>query len=159
MVGRAVWPLAVLAALTGPTQAAGPWDRMFPAPDTCYARVYSAAHLADHPQQRVTRMHLAAASAVPADPWPAVALSVMLRGPGGGEAAAIAYCENIENALYCSMEGDAGAFATETAGDGAILVSVGRDGMTLETDRDFITLDQRRGDDRSFLLQSSRDCR
>jgi hypothetical protein len=152
--------LAALAALAGPAQAASPWDQMFPQPSSCYQRTYSADHLAAHPAQRVTGMTLAAAPEVPADPWPAVALVVSLRGPGGGTAQALAYCENEGGAtLYCMMEGDAGAFTIEPANGGAVLVTVGRDGMSLETDTDFITLEARRGDDRSFILRPADGCR
>lgn len=104
-------------------------------------------------------MVIAGAPAIPADPWPAVALRVDLRGPGGGAAEAVAYCENVGATLYCVMEGDAGTFSIEAAKGGAILVSVGRDGMALETGTGFVTLEQRRGDDRSFLLQPSQGCR
>jgi hypothetical protein len=157
MVGRAAC-LLLLAGLAAPAQAASPWDLMFPVGNSCYARVYSGDHLAAHPQQRVTAMTLAAEPGIPPEPWPAVVLRLSLRGSGGGMAEAVAYCENIEATLYCRMEGDAGAFVIEEARDGAILVSVGRDGMVLETEREVVTLEQRRGDDRSFLLRPSSAC-
>lgn len=103
-------------------------------------------------------MTVAAAPRIPAEPWPAATLAVSLRGPQSGSANAVAYCESTGGTLYCVMEGDAGAFSIEAATGGAILLSVGRDGMSFETDTALATLEQSRGDDRSFLLYPSRDC-
>ncbi len=140
----------------GPAWADSPWNRMFPNAESCYARDYSADHLARHPDQRVTALRLAPAERQPADTWPPVRLRVDLRGPGGGAAEALAYCENIADALYCLLEGDAGAFSLAVRGDpkeGTILLSVGRDGVALETASDFVLLEANRGDDRTFILR------
>lgn len=156
MVARGAAVALILSA--GTALAQSPWQMMFPRPDSCYQRDYSASHLAGHPQQRVTKIVLAAAPTVPQDPWPAVRLQVTLRGADGGMAEAMAYCENIEATLFCGMEGDAGTFAIEAAANGAILVKTGRDGMSLETESGFVTLEQKRGDDRSFLLYPATGC-
>ena len=147
-----------LGLLAGPVAAASPWDRMFAGTTGCYQRVYPVTHLAGHPEQRVTEMSIRAAPDIPGDPWPAVVLDVTLRGPEGGRAEAVAWCENIEDTLYCGMEGDAGAFSIAPAKEGAILISVVRDGMSFETETGFVTLEARRGDDRSFLLKPARGC-
>jgi hypothetical protein len=139
--------------------AASPWDTMFAGTKGCYQRVYSGAHLAAHPEQRVTEMTIRAAPDIPSNPWPAVNLDVTLRGAEGGRAEAVAWCENIEDTLFCGMEGDAGTFSIAPAKGGAILISVGRDGMSFETETGFVTLEARRGDDRSFLVQPASGCR
>jgi hypothetical protein len=129
---------------------------MFPDAESCYARAYTADHLARHPDQRVTAMRLAPAPRQPTDSWPPVRLRVDLRGAGGGAAEALAYCENLADALYCVLEGDAGAFSLVARGDrkdGAILLSVLRDGIALETASDLVLLEADRGDDRTFLLR------
>jgi hypothetical protein len=153
---RALSVLLSLASVAGPVAAASPWGTMFPSPDTCYERRYSIAHLAAHPEQRVTEITIAAAPAIPANPWPAVVLRVTLRGPEGGDAEAVAWCENIEDTLFCGMEGDAGTFGIAPAKAGAVLITTGRSGMSFETRTGFATLEARRGDDRSFLLQPCR---
>jgi hypothetical protein len=149
----------LLVCLASAAVAASPWDMMFAAPGGCYHRDYSSAHLAGHPEQRVTGMTVTSSPGIPANPWPAVTLTVTLRGPAGGRAEAVAWCENIEDSLFCGMEGDAGSFSITKARGGAILLSAGHDGMSFETDTGFVTLEARRGDDRSFLLQPASGCR
>jgi hypothetical protein len=148
----------LLIFLAGPAMSASPWEAMFEASGGCYQRVYSTAHLAAHPEQRMTEMTVAASPQIPANPWPAVTLTVTLRGPSGGLAEAVAWCENIEDSLFCGMEGDAGTFSITKAKGGAILVSVGREGMSFETETGFVTLEARRGDDRSFLVPPASGC-
>jgi hypothetical protein len=147
--------LATLAA--GPLSAQSPTDRMFPDPSTCYARTYSADHLAKHPQQRVTEMQLVQDTQAEG-PFLSLWLRVSLRGPQGGQAEALASCENTSSVLYCTMEGDAGGFQAEEAKNGNVLVSVSSLGMGFETDRGFVTLERNAGDDRSFILRP-RACR
>jgi hypothetical protein len=160
MVGRTALGAALMAGLGAPAMAQSPWDQMFPLPDSCYRRTYSPDHLASHPMQRVTDMTLAATPDVPAYPWPAVSLGVRLRGPDGGTAEAVAYCQNLGGStLGCDMEGDAGAFMIEPAKAGAVLVTVSRAGIGFETDTGFATLEARQGDDRSFLLKPAVSCR
>lgn len=150
--------LGAVTALAGPAGAASPWDEMFPVGNSCYQRVYSDEHLAAHPQQRVTAMTIAADPEMPANPWPAVALNVRLRGSDGGSAQAVAWCENTGDTLFCMMEGDAGAFSIAPAKGSAVLVTVSRDGMGFETETGFVTLEAKRGDDRSFLLRPVDGC-
>ena len=135
-----------------PLAAQSPMDTMFPDKSGCYLRQYSPDHLAKHPEQRVTQIGLTAEADV-AFPMLGLWVDVTLRGQPGGEFLALAECENIEDTLYCTMEGDAGAFSIALRKDGAILVEVGRYGMTFENEAGFVTLEQQRGDDRSFLLQ------
>lgn len=126
---------------------------MFPGPDRCYARVYTDAHLAKHPAQRVTRISIRPDFTI-ADPMLGVQLKITLRGVPGGAFDAYGYCENEGgHTLYCGMEGDAGGFQITPEKTGAILISVSSLGMGFENDTGFATLERSTGDDRSFLLQ------
>lgn len=143
-----LWALAPCAAL-----AQSPQDKMFPDARTCYARAYSASHLASHPEQRVTRISVTPDFAL-ADPQLVLHVVLELRGPQGGIFEAYGYCDNEGgDTLYCGLEGDAGAFQVTTAEKGAVLLEVGQLGMSLENGEAFATLESASGDDRSFLLK------
>lgn len=125
---------------------------MFPGADSCYARRYSADHLAGHPAQRVTQIAISPDFAS-ADPFLGVHLTLDLRGVPGGAFETYASCENEGGeTLYCSMEGDAGGFQITPARKGGILITVSSLGMTFENDTGFATLERNSGDDRSFIL-------
>jgi hypothetical protein len=133
--------------------AESPQRQMFPRDDLCYARSYGAAHLAQHPEQRVTRFSITP-DFVTASPALAVELRLQLRGTGGGAFAAYAVCENNgDDTIYCAMEGDAGGFQITSARNRSILVQVSSLGMTFENEGGFTTLEQNTGDDRSFILR------
>ena len=141
----------LLAAATAGAQS--PQDQMFPGPDSCYGRSYSADHLAKHPAQRVTQIAISPDFAIAA-PVLGVHLTLSLRGVPGGAFEAYAACENEGgHTLYCGMEGDAGGFQITPAKKGGILITVSSLGMGFENDAGFATLDRDTGDDRSFLLQ------
>ncbi|MFN5995506.1 MAG: hypothetical protein ACK47C_19115 [Paracoccaceae bacterium] len=126
---------------------------MFPRDDFCYARNYGAVHLAQHPEQRVTRFSITP-DFVSASPALALELRLQLRGTGGGAFAAYAVCENNgDNAIYCTMEGDAGGFQITPAKNRSILVQVSSLGMSFENEGGFTTLERNTGDDRSFILR------
>lgn len=141
-----------LLILPSAAMAQSPMQAMFPGPDSCYARSYSATHLADHPAQRVTDFALSPDFSF-ADPGLTVRLDLRLRGVPGGAFEGYAYCENEAGHLYCGMEGDAGGFQIDPAKGGAILVSVSSHGMSFENDTGFATLERNAGDDRTFLLR------
>jgi hypothetical protein len=144
--------------LTGPLAAQSPTDRMFPDDRSCYAREYGIAHLASHPQQQATSIALTPQGRSPDGLSRQVWVTATVRSmPGKLEA--LAYCENISDQLYCQMEGDAGAFALTVARDGAVLLAVSSRGMTFEGETGFVTFERSRGDDRSFLLRPTADCR
>lgn len=139
--------LPVSAALGGPV------DRFFPGKSGCYVRNYTSDHLADHPDQRVMGMALIADATI-ADPMIGLSVGIDLRSVPGGFFEAFAYCEPVgEDRLSCGLEGDAGSFTIAPAKGGAILVEVGKYGMSLENIQGFATLDSHKGDDRSFILQ------
>lgn len=152
MVGGAKVSALFLAVLAGPALAQSPTDLMFPSDARCYARKYTADHLARHPEQRVTGMALRPDRQAAA-PLLGLWLTVTLRGAPGGTFEALAACENIEHTLYCTMEGDAGAFSIEPDKGKAVLVTTGSRGIGLENEAGFVTLERDRGDDRSFLLR------
>jgi hypothetical protein len=154
MVIRAI-PCAAILMLATPVVAKSPQDQMFPDSGSCYARTYTAEHLAAHPKQQVTDI------AVKPDfdfakPLLALYLTMALRNVPGDDFETYSACENEgEKTLYCTLEGDAGAFKVTPTKEGAILIEVSRRGMTLENDKVFATIKGRAGDDRSFLLQAS----
>lgn len=143
-----------------PLAAQSPQDLMFPTRATCYAREYSAAHLAEHPAQRVTSIALTPADGTGTDPRLQLWVTLTVKDWPGEQLLALGYCENNgADTLYCGMEGDAGGFTVTPAKGGAVLVSVSSLGMGFEGERGFVTLERTRGDDRQFLLQPTRDCR
>lgn len=159
MVRRLGFGLA-LAAGALPALAQSPREQMFPTDDSCYARDYSDQHLQSHPAQRVTAISLTPYTGTASDPLLQLWVKVSLRGQPGGDFEALSYCENNGAAtLYCGMEGDAGGFAVTPEKNGAVMVTVSSLGMGFENHSGLVTLDRESGDDRSFLLTPSRDCR
>lgn len=136
----------------GCAQADSPQQQMFPTQDSCYARSYSAAHLAKHPAQRVKQIAVRPDLTL-ADPQLVLHVGVSLRGVPGGDFEGLGYCENEGGStLYCGMEGNAGGFQITPAKGGAILISVSSIGLSFENETGFVRLERGLGDDRSFLL-------
>ena len=131
---------------------ANPMQDIFPGKSGCYARSYSADHLAAHPDQLVTEIVLTPEASV-ADPMIGLWLDLTLRGDIAGTYLGFGYCEASGPGLDCGMEGDAGSFTIAPDTNGGILVEVGPYGMSFEAETDYITLKSDRGDDRSFLLR------
>ncbi len=151
MVNRSMLFAAILMLAT-PLAAKSPQDLMFPDRTSCYARSYSASHLANHPGQRVTQIAIRSDFDAPG-PFLTLKLTLVLRRVQGEAFQAHAACENEGgDTLFCLLEGDAGGFQITPARHGAILIEVSSLGMTLENDRAFATLEATTGDDRSFLL-------
>jgi hypothetical protein len=158
MVRPASVALALLALASLPLAAQSPRDLIFPTGLTCYARDYDLAHLARHPVQQVTSIALTPAPRSSGEPLFPLWVIVTHRDQSG-KLEARASCENIEDRLYCGMEGDAGAFSIAPARNGSVLLTVSSLGMSFEGETGFVTLRADRGDDRSFLLHPVRDCR
>jgi hypothetical protein len=153
VVARSAICAAFFVFCAGPTLADTALEKMFPGKSGCYARSYSAEHLDTHPAQRVTDISVVPEAEV-ADPMIGLWVSLTLRGVPGGAFEGLAYCENSRSqALDCGLEGDAGSFSITPAKNGAILIEVGRYGMSFENDTGFATLESRQGDDRSFILR------
>ncbi len=128
---------------------------MFPDVQTCYLRAYSDDHLEKHQAQRVVEISLTPDFQI-ADPLLGLRVELRLRGVQGGDFEGYGYCENEgPSTLYCGMEGDAGGFTVTPAKGGAVLVTVSSLGMSFENDAGFVTLEQKKGDDRSFILRPS----
>ena len=154
MVVRSATCASILILATGnAVLAKSPQEQMFPGPDSCYARSYSADLLASHPAQRVTQITVSPDFTI-ADPMLGLRVELRLRGVPGGAFEGYGYCENEGgDTLYCGMEGDAGVFQVTPAKKGGILITVSSYGMSFENDTGFATLERNSGDDRSFLLQ------
>lgn len=152
MVRKTGLAIAVAALVAGQAQAESPIQAMFPGKLGCYARSYSDAHLAKHTEQLVTDIALIADPMV-ADPMLGLWIELDLRGDIAGSYEGFGYCENAGDGLSCGIEGDGGNFTVTPREDGAILLEVGKHGMSFEAEVDYITLMPDRGDDRSFLLQ------
>lgn len=138
------FPLPLLAQ-TGATA-------MFPPEAACFHRHYSAAHLAQHPQQTVTDIALTPAAGQEVSMSLVVDISVKLLGQADSYIGS-AYCEPDAMGLSCGMEGDAGAFSLTLRDDGGLLLRVDPRGMSFEGPRDFLTVSGTSGDDREFLMQ------
>lgn len=150
--------LAALVALGHSAQAQDMRQTRFPAPDSCFARDYDAAHLASHPAQRVTSLALSPDRTAVGEIYLWLWITGTIRGTDD-QLEAMAACEPVGDILDCSMEGDAGEFTIKPAKGGAILLEVGPYGMTFEIGSDVVTLEPDRGDDRTFLLRPTGDCR
>ncbi len=132
---------------------------MFPSDANCYARTYSAQHLAEHPAQMVSSIALRPEGAKVEDPAMLVWVTITLRDRPDEALEALAYCQVHDSTrLGCMMEGDAGAFTIATSKGGAALVTVDKAGMGFEGETGFVTLRADAGDDRRFLLQPLNPC-
>lgn len=124
---RIIWTIAALAAFSmtaaSQTKAQDFAARYFPDKTSCYARVYSAAHLKAHPQQTVTRFSVRRA-----------ADGTTMNRPGGFEVdasfslknnsdvyAARGICapfkDRPSDGAACGVEGDGGSFELHGVGD------------------------------------------
>ncbi len=145
--------LALISLSTEPLAAQGLAGRLFGAKPGCFARAYTADHLARHPVQQVTEITLSPdiAAMTMGGEVDAVMVSVRVRS---GRAAYFgsASCERTGAALTCYREGDAGSFRLTEAANGALRLEVGPNGMSFEGIGDFVTLEGNSGDDREFLI-------
>ena len=157
MLRFAILCCATMLAFSAQAETAG--KAMFPRADSCYARSYSADHLAKHPVQRVTSIALRPQPGSAGDDMLVLRLSVALRGRAETYVG-YGYCENLgKGQLACGVEGDGGTFVLTPAEGGAVLLIVGPDGISFEGTDDFQTLEGRTGDDRRFMLQPASGCR
>lgn len=123
----------------------------------CFQRIYSPAHLAQHPQQQVTTIALRRASEHDRSPSQGLQLRLTLRA-WDELLTGIAYCAPNATTLECSMEGDAGGFRLEAARDGALRLVVAPQGISLEGESDVAVIAGDQGDDRRFLIPPARHC-
>ena len=141
--------LLALLCLATPALAESPRDALFPEDRGCYRRDYDTAHLARHPDQRVKQIRLSPDKEASDDRYLVLAIEIL---PRGGEAVlAHGYCENTGGSLSCGLEGDAGWLTLERTAKG-VRASVGRDGISLETDTGFVTFGGGQSDDEVFAI-------
>jgi hypothetical protein len=126
----------------------------------CFKRIYSKAHLAKHPGQRVKMIEFAYAPATDpayretAGPI-AYGVSLTLRSGRQGRLGNVALCRNEGSTVQCGLEGDGGAFSLSET-NGKLTMSV-INAFVFETEKDFISLGE---DDRVFVLNrvAARNC-
>jgi hypothetical protein len=116
----------------------------------CFARNYTKAHLAEHPDQLVTSITVTTSARSDRGQIKMLDVFVMMRGDPYYYHA-FAECKAKGDGLSCLLEGDAGGFTLTGAKKGALLLTVGRLGMGFEGDR-FVEISGTRGDDRVFLI-------
>lgn len=141
--------LALLAAT--PTLAQSPRQAMFPGDQGCYLRHYTAAHLADHPDQMVREIALGPEPAETDARFLALRLAVSLRG-SDDHLTATAYCENTGGDLSCQLEGDGGWFTLSPGKNGALRLSIPTEPLGFETATGFVTFGGEASDDRLLAL-------
>lgn len=129
----------------------------------CYARIYSSAHLAKHPKQRVTEIGfwLAYHRFPPDEFYPQgqrnyyFALTAKRKG-SGRLLTARGECGPNGNSIGCGVECDGGGVSVTRRPGDKILVSLGKDGwirMTEGCDEEESAVNLEAGeDDREFLL-------
>ena len=143
--------LLATVAMANPALAKDLLGTVFPGGSGCYERVYSKSHLAEHPEQMVKRITFGIARSAPTYPnYTVTTVTIVLRGDPELYAND-GYCRNNGDHIFCSMEGDMGGFTVKPAKDGAVLLTVTKDGMSFEGNR-FVDISGTTGDDRSFSL-------
>ncbi len=143
-----------LFCLAAPAIAKGLVDSVLNGGQTCFARDYAIDHLRSHPDQRVATIALGPnpdEAGITADGIAGMTLSLQLRDDTDFYTAT-AYCQDAGSGAICFVEGDGGSFSLGLAAGGAILLTVGPDGLSIEGAADFASLDPVKGDDKSFLL-------
>ena len=144
---------ALLLVTALPLQAQSLGDRLFERGGECFRRVYSNDHLKSHPLQNVAEIAVGAdvVGMRVSNGFDLLNLYVRLRD-SNEVFTAVAYCDRRGANVACQMEGDAGGFGLREAPGGQVRLVVGREGMSFEGARNFITFYADSGDDRVFLL-------
>ncbi len=142
-------PLATEAQALGDTLADTHFARNF-----CWERTYDRDHLAQHPEQQVTRFEIGREPpGMPSSPGD-ILMELRLRVRGESEElVAIGYCEPDGDRFRCGLEGDAGLYDIEAQGPDSVLVTVGERPMVFTGNFADHELRADAGDDRSFLLR------
>ncbi len=121
---------ATLGALLVPTVALGnAIDTFFVGKAECYARSYDKAHLASHPDQRVTDIWLGVGGFQ--DPAGDATLDFGFRLRQGSAYSAAAICTG----MVCRIEGDGGSFTLSASGE-SVRIDIGSF-LVLEGEEDF----------------------
>lgn len=122
----------------------------------CYARSYSAAHLKEHPAQRVAKIEIDMAKENP-DGKPiteeAIELGFGVQLKTSPEwYTNVAICKSAGPEMNCFLEGDGGSFTLTAAEGGSLRLKTGDYGLAIEGEKDFMELPGDKGDDRVFVL-------
>ena len=146
--------LAVTLLLAGPAQAENVLYSHFgndalPS-GGCFARSYSKAHLADHPDQLVTDISLSISPLSKGGKTPTLMVFVKMRGDPYYYSES-ATCKIKGLGLNCHIEGDGGSFVLTGEKDGVLRLTVGTGGIGFEGDK-FVEISGTQGDDRAFLI-------
>ena len=112
----------------------------------CFGRIYDAAHLASHPEQRVQSIWLTDVE----DSTRREEYRLQYTFRDGEVYESYVYCDWQGQAMDCGIEGDGGRFMLSAQG-ATLRLEVG-DYLTIEGERDAPDLAQ--SDDRVFLLSS-----
>lgn len=142
--------ILALTLLATPALGQSPRQTMFPSDASCYLRHYDRAHLASHPQQRVSEIAIGPLSGSFESDVLSLSVQISLRDVDQ-IFTGTARCENTGGSLSCEMDGKAGWFTLTPRAKGAVRLDVGRGGLVLQ-DRGFIYVSGELGDDRQFLL-------
>lgn len=153
----------LFSGVAAPALADQPLTRHFGAMNSCYARTYSAAHLADHPKQQVTAIrldHFPRHSGpfgadnkpliYPEAPEIVVNLGVTLRGSDDTHSAT-GFCWPEGDGMSCGLECDGGRFNLVDRSGSKLLITGGSDIYFHDCDAGDTVL-SRDPDDKSFLL-------
>jgi len=148
------YALAALCIMASPAFAENVLDSHFGNPalpsSGCFVRSYSNSHLAKHPDQVVTDIAVMVSALSSGGNTPLLDVFVTLRGDRY-QYHGLAACKTKGKGLICQLEGDAGAFTLTGEDNGALRLTVGRQGMGFEGDK-FIEISGTQGDDRVFLI-------
>lgn len=129
----------------------------------CFARTYADRHLKAHPAQRVRSIEVDLAKTNP-DGSPnssdrfqlGFALMLAAKDEWYGQAAS---CKASDHGFDCFLEGDGGIFRLTPIADGALRLTTGETGLTIEGTSDTVELSGEEGDDRVFdLVPSKGEC-
>jgi hypothetical protein len=148
---------ALLLAAASPVHAAETfYDRYVIGADgipPCYARTYTAEHLAEHPRQKVTQFFLTASAVDDGRPPRSFDMGFGFRLKGSSDLfAAMAACVAKGDGATCVVEGDGGGFTLTPRPDG-LLVTV-EERLEVEGMESF-SPNLHDSDDREFRLYAS----
>jgi hypothetical protein len=151
--------LLVLAAGATPSHAQTLFETYFSKAaggKPCYARHYTAAHLASNARQQVVAVKI---DFQPANPDGVVNtpksfdLGFGVRKRGSAEwFTNSAYCSTKADGFDCALEGDGGLFTVRPASGGRLRLELARDTIAIEGEKSVFEFGGKRSDDNVFLL-------
>jgi hypothetical protein len=136
------------------------YDRYFAKIDDgnpCYLRTYDAAHLRQHPRQKIRRIELSfkIGNSTTGKPSTSSAFGVTLGLMAKDKSerfSSPAYCSAQSSSFLCQVESDGGTFRLRPAAGGALTLQVVGDGLRMEGLTGFIEVGGKASDDNLFVL-------